>query len=60
MFVPVAQASQAAKKVLFVIPSGARDLLFFSTSKKQQIPWANTALWNDMLRVFPQPLQPVL
>jgi hypothetical protein len=54
----VAQASQAAEKVLFVIPSEARDLLFFSASKKQQISRANSALRNDMMRVFPQPVQP--
>jgi|SRR5450631_3399405 hypothetical protein len=46
-------------KVLFVIPSEARDLLFFSASKKQQIPQANPAFRNDMARVFPQPVQPV-
>jgi hypothetical protein len=28
-------AEQVAENVLFVIPSEARDLLFFSTSKKQ-------------------------
>jgi hypothetical protein len=54
----VVQASDAAGKVLFVIPSEARDLIFLATLKKQQIPRANTALRNDMLRVFPQPLQP--
>jgi hypothetical protein len=43
------------EKVLFVIPSEARDLLFSSASKKQQIPWANPALRNDMVRIFPQP-----
>jgi len=52
-------ASQAAKKVQFVIPSEARDLLFFSGSKKQQIPRANPALRNDMAGVFPQPVQPL-
>jgi len=31
----MAQAQQAAEKVLFVIPSEARDLLFFSDSKKK-------------------------
>ena len=54
----MARASQAAEKVLFVIPSEARDLLFFSASKKQQIPRANPALRNDMVRVFSQPVQP--
>jgi hypothetical protein len=49
---------QAAEKVLFVIPSKARDLLFFSASKKQQIPRANAALRNDNVRVFPQPVKP--
>ncbi|HEX3375777.1 MAG TPA: hypothetical protein VHS29_02885, partial [Candidatus Acidoferrales bacterium] len=33
-------AEAAAEKVLFVIPSEARDLFFFSTPKKQQIPRA--------------------
>jgi hypothetical protein len=51
-------AEQAAEKVLFVIPSEARDLLFFSASKKQQIPRANPALRNDMVRVFPWPVKP--
>jgi hypothetical protein len=60
-------AKQAAEKALFVIPftvnahgepSEARDLLFFSASKKQQIPQANTALRNDMVGVFPHPLKP--
>jgi hypothetical protein len=51
-------ATLAAEKVLFVIPSEARDLLFFPASKKQQIPRANPALRNDMVRVFPQPLKP--
>ena len=36
------------KKCFFVIPSEARDLLFFSSSKKQQIPRANPALRNDI------------
>jgi hypothetical protein len=54
----MARASQAAEKVLLVIPSEARDLLFFSISKKQQIPRANPALRNDMAWVFPQPIQP--
>jgi hypothetical protein len=49
---------QAAEEVLFVIPSEARDLLFCPTSKKQQIPRANIALRNDMVRVFPQPVKP--
>jgi hypothetical protein len=40
-------------------PSKARDLLFFSASKKQQIPRANPALRNDMAVVFPQPAQVV-
>jgi hypothetical protein len=52
-------ASQDAEKALFVIPSEARDLLFFAKPKKKQIPRANPALRNDSLRVFPQPLQPV-
>jgi hypothetical protein len=54
------QASQAAEKVLFVIPSEARDLLFFAKPKKKQIPRANPALRNDTLRIFPQPLQAAL
>jgi hypothetical protein len=54
------QAKQNAEKVLFVIPSEARDLLFSSASKNQQIPRANPALRNDMVRVFPQPVKPVL
>jgi hypothetical protein len=45
---------QGSVKLLFVIPSEARDLLFFSISKKQQIPRANPARRNDMARVFPQ------
>jgi hypothetical protein len=52
----VTRASQAAGKVLFVILSEARDLLFFAASKKQQILRANPALRNDMVRVFPQPV----
>jgi len=52
----VAQALENAEKVLFVIPSEARDLLFCSAPKKQQIPRANPALRNDMVRVFPQPV----
>ena len=51
-------AKHVAEKVLFVIPSKARDLLFFSASKKQQIPRANTAPRNDMVRVFLQPVKP--
>jgi hypothetical protein len=54
------QAEQAAEKVLFVIPSEARDLLFLAKPKKKQIPRANPALRNDTLRVFPQPLKRVL
>jgi len=54
------QAEQAAEKVLIVIPSEARDLFFFSASKKQQIPRANPALRNDIARVFPQPVKRVL
>jgi hypothetical protein len=50
-------AGQAAEKVLFVIPSEARDLLLFAKPKKKQIPRANPALRNDSLRVFPQPLE---
>src|SRR5579863_2353405 len=46
------------KKCFLVIPSEARDLLFFAKPKKKQIPRANPALRNDSLRVFPQPLQP--
>jgi len=42
------QAYLAAEKVLFVIPSEARDLLFSSDCNKQQIPRANPALRNDM------------
>jgi len=53
------QAEQVAEKVLRVIPSEARDLLFYSASKKQQIPRANPALRNDKVRVFPQPAKPV-
>jgi hypothetical protein len=48
---------QAVEEALFVIPSEARDLLFFSASKKQQIPRANPALRNDRVRVFPQPVK---
>ena len=54
------QAEQDAEKVLFVISSEARDLLFFSAPKKQQIPRANPALRNDRVRVFPQPMKPML
>jgi hypothetical protein len=46
------------KKCFVVIPSEARDLLFFAKTKKKQIPRANPALRNDSLRVFPQPLKP--
>jgi hypothetical protein len=53
-------ATQVAEKVLFVIPSEARDLLFFAKPKKKQIPRANPALRNDSLRVFPQPQKPAL
>jgi hypothetical protein len=53
-----ARASEAAEKVIFVIPSEARDLLFSSASRKQPIPRATPALRNDMIRVFPQPIQP--
>jgi hypothetical protein len=45
----VEQASQAAEKVLFVIPNEARDLLFFSITKKKQIPRANPALRNNRM-----------
>ena len=38
-------------KCFFVIPSEARDLLFFSKTEKKQIPRANPALRNDTLRV---------
>ena len=44
----------AAEKVLIVIRSEARDLLFFAIPKKQQIPRANTAVRNDKLWVFLQ------
>src|SRR5579863_1949208 len=47
------------KKCLFVIPSEARNLLFFANPKKNQIPRANPALRNDLLRVFPQPREAV-
>jgi hypothetical protein len=56
-----------AQKVFFVIPftvnvhgepSEARDLLFCSGSKKQQIPRANPALRNGIVRVFPQTHKP--
>jgi hypothetical protein len=50
----VAQILQATEKVFFVIPSEARDLLFFAKPKKKQIPRANPALRNDTFRVFPQ------
>jgi hypothetical protein len=46
------------KKCFLVIPSEARDLLFFAKPEKKQIPRANPALRNDTLRVFPQPLKP--
>jgi hypothetical protein len=46
----VARDSQAGEKVVFVIPSEARDLLFLSTSKRQQIPRAYNAHRNDKLR----------
>jgi len=46
------------KICFFVIPSEARDLLFFAKPKKKQIPRANPALRNDSLIVLPQPLQP--
>ncbi len=55
--IETSSAKQAAEKVLFVIPSKARDLLFFSASKKQQILGANTALRNDKVGVFPQPVK---
>jgi hypothetical protein len=48
------------KKCFLVIPSEARDLLFFAKPEKKQIPRANPALRNDTLRVFPQPLKPAL
>jgi hypothetical protein len=48
------------KKRFLVIPSEARDLLFFAKPEKKQIPRANPALRNDTLRVFPQPLKPAL
>jgi hypothetical protein len=53
-----AQAEEIAQKVRFVIPSEARDLLFFSACKKQQIPRAKPALRNDRVPVFPQPVKP--
>jgi hypothetical protein len=52
-------AERAAEKVFFVIPSEARDLLFFAKPKKKQIPRANPDIRNDPLRVFPQPQKPV-
>jgi len=42
---------------MLVIPSEARDLLFLSGSKKQQIPRAHPALRNDIVRVFTQLLK---
>ena len=54
-----ATSETVTEKVLFVIPSEARDLLFFSTFKKQQIPRANPALRNDKLRPFPHPTEAV-
>jgi hypothetical protein len=53
-----ARLNRLRKECFFVIPSEARDLLFFAKPKKKQIPRANPALRNDMLRVFPQPLKP--
>ena len=50
---------QIAEKALFVIPSKARDLLFFAKPKKQQIPRAKPARRNDTMRFFLQPLKPV-
>jgi hypothetical protein len=47
------------KKCFFVIPSEARDLLFFAKTKKKQIPRAKPALRNDKSPLFPQPVQPV-
>jgi hypothetical protein len=38
--------------VTFVIPSEARDLLFFTTPKEKQIPRANPALRNDKICYF--------
>src|SRR5579863_7437191 len=55
----MSRLNRLRKKCFFVIPSEARDLLFFANPKKKQIPRANPALRNDLLRVFPQPLQPV-
>jgi hypothetical protein len=58
-------ALQAEEKVLFVIPftvnvhgepSEAKDLLFFSVSKKLHIPRAYTAIRNEMVRVFRLPV----
>src|ERR1700692_3978067 len=43
--------------IYFVIPSEARDLLFFPASTKQQIPRANAAHRNDMVRAFPRTAQ---
>jgi hypothetical protein len=37
---------------VFVTPNEVRDLLFFATPRKQQIPRANTALRNYTLGVF--------
>jgi hypothetical protein len=53
----IQQAEVVAEKALFVIPSEARDLLFFLPPKMQQIPRANPALRNDMVRVFSQPVE---
>ena len=48
------------KKPFLVIPSEAKDLLFFAKTKKKQIPRAKTALRNDSFRFFPQTVKPVL
>jgi len=54
----IRRLNRIRKKYFFVIPftenvlgepREARDLLFFSASKKQQFPRANSALRNDML-----------
>jgi hypothetical protein len=43
----VHRLNRLRKKSVFVIPSEARDLLFFAKPKKKQIPRANPALRND-------------
>ncbi len=48
------------KEYFFVIPSEARDPLFFWVTKKKQILRAKAALRNDMVRVFSQLVKQVL